>query len=202
MRVATTAAFNQFLIDNGHSYPYGRLQSTRSSFFCKWVMMKGHVTGVTEYFPLLANSFSNGVLLEMIITGRAKPFPPELSEIMDHMHWWGKNHDLEWYNQVVEMMDETLNKEEEVERSELVSIFVSPLVLKEIHANHFAVDSVMEHLLVIEWMKWYMRTYKKGDRTPAPFRTIAEKSVVKIKWAIDRVNTAVAMHPVSSNSAA
>jgi hypothetical protein len=80
MMVPTTPAFNQFLLNNGQSYPYSRLQATRSSFFCKWIMTKGHGTaGVTEYFPVLANSYPNGVLLEMVISGRAKPFPPEMS---------------------------------------------------------------------------------------------------------------------------
>ena len=144
-------------------------------------MTKGYDTpGVTEYFPVLANSLSNGVLLEMIISGRAKPFPPELSQVMDQMHWWGLHHSLAWYEEVVVTLDQALN-EEEIDRREHVSVLISPLVLEEIHV-HYDVDSVAEHLLVLEWMKWYKRTYKKGDCTP--FRAIAEQSSDCIRYAI------------------
>ncbi|MGL5936283.1 MAG: hypothetical protein ACRCZI_11760 [Cetobacterium sp.] len=161
--------------------------------------MKGHQsTGVTEYFPVLGNSFSNGVLLEMIITGRAKPLPPDLCEIMDHSHCWGRAYDAEWYNEVVELLYQSLNNGQEIERTELVSILISPLVLKEIHANH-AVDSVMEHLLVLDWMKWYLQTYNKRDRTS--FRTIAVASVTRIKWSIAQVNSIPVIVVVASNSA-
>jgi hypothetical protein len=185
MRVPTTDAFNRFLLDNGQTYPYSRLQATRGSFFCKWVMTKGYsVAGVTEYFPVLANSHSNAVLLEMIQNGEAKPLPPELSEIMDQMHWWGVHRSLHWYDEVVVMLDEAVDGEVEMEHRELVSVLVAPLVLEEIHF-HFAVDSVAEHLLILEWMKWFRRTYKKGDTTP--FRAMAEKSSDCIKFAISLV---------------
>jgi hypothetical protein len=127
MRVPTTAAFNRFLLDNGQSYPYSRLRATRSSFFCKWIMTKGYgTTGVTEYFPVLANTYPNVLLLDMIISGRAKPFPPEISQMMDHMYWWGRHKDLEWYDEAVELMAVALDKGEEIERSELVSILIAP----------------------------------------------------------------------------
>jgi hypothetical protein len=181
MRVASTKAFNQFLLDNGQAYPYSRLQVTRSSFFYKWIMTKGHgTTGVTEYFPVLANSTPNAVLLYMIESGKAKPLPPVLSQIMDHMHWWGLQCSLEWYQQVIPMLDQALNTEE-INRRELVSLLVYPLVLEDIR-NQFAADSVAEHLLKLEWMKWYKSTYKSGDRTP--FRRVAEKSSQFIKNAI------------------
>jgi hypothetical protein len=186
MRVPTTDAFNQFLLDNGQSYPYSRLQATRNSFFCKWIMTKGHGnTGVTEYFPVLANTYPNILLLDMIMSGRAKPFPKELSQVMDHMHWWGKKQSLEWYESVVVLMDDALNRNGEIERKELVSILISPMVLEKINV-YFASDSIAEHLLMLEWMKWFTMTYKKGDNTP--FRTIAEKSISTIHWAIAQVN--------------
>jgi hypothetical protein len=189
MRVASTLAFNQFLMANGQSYPYSRLQVTRNSFFCKWIMVTGHgITGVTEYFPVLANSFPNRVLLEMIISGRAKPFPPELSQMMDHMFWWGKKEDLEWYEMVVEMMDDALDTEEEIERSKLVSILIEPKVIREIHAHGIAVDSVTEHLLLLDWYTWYVRTYEKEKCVHSPFRSIAVNSIHYIKWAIAQFN--------------
>ena len=83
-------------------------------------------------------------------------------------------------------MDDALSDDKEIERTSLASMLISPLVLEEIHLNHFASDSVGEHLLFVEWMKWYTVAYKKGDSTP--FRTMAEASLKTIKWAIAQVN--------------
>jgi hypothetical protein len=185
MRVPSTVAFNQFLLANGQKYPYSKLQATRSSFFCKWIMTKGYsIGGETEYFPVLANSKSNGVLLEMIRSRDAMPLPQELSEIMDHMRDFGIKLSVAWYESVVEMLNEALNGEVEIERHEFVSMLISPLVLEEIH-RCYDVDSVAEHLLVLEWMKWYVRTYRKGKGDDfLPFGAVAEQSLEHVKTAI------------------
>jgi hypothetical protein len=87
MRITTTSTFSDFLMANSGVYPYSKLRPTRNTFFCKWVMLRGQeltqVGGWTEYFPVMANSLPNGVLLELISSGKAKPFPPELSKVMD-----------------------------------------------------------------------------------------------------------------------
>jgi hypothetical protein len=178
MRVPTTDAFNSFLLANGLTYPYSQLKPTRNSFFCKWIMTKGH-DNVTEYFPVLANSFSHQVLLEMITTGMAKPFPPELSEIMDHMHWWGKHKSIDWFDSVVQLSDAVLNKEEDIRRSELVRVMIIPQVLAEIRA-HFSFDSVAEHLLLLEWTKFFDITYNNN----MSFRTIASLSIESVQYSI------------------
>jgi hypothetical protein len=65
-------------------------------------MLKGEGTDTTEYFPaVLANSLPNAVLLELLSSGKAKPFPPELSEVMDSMYWWGKSKNYEWYEEAI-----------------------------------------------------------------------------------------------------
>jgi hypothetical protein len=90
MRVLSTVAFNQFLLDK-RQYPFNYLYATRRSFFCKWIMLKGQSTlGLTYYFPVFTNTHPNGELLQMISSGAAKPFPPKLSHVMDTMFWWGK----------------------------------------------------------------------------------------------------------------
>jgi hypothetical protein len=58
-------------------------------------MVKGQDRGSTEYFPVLANSLPNGVVEELILSSRGKPFTPELSEIMDSLYWWAKTKDLQ-----------------------------------------------------------------------------------------------------------
>jgi hypothetical protein len=147
-------------------------------------MLKGHGSAGLEYFPVLGNTLSDRDLVEVIISGRAKPLPPLLSQVMDDMFWWGKQMSQRWYDIVVELLSEALDIHVAIERTELVSMFISSLVMAEIH-EHFAVDSVAEHLLLLEWMKWFIRTYKKGDCTQ--FKIMAMKSLEVIEHAISLV---------------
>jgi hypothetical protein len=139
MRVASTPDFNGFLMANAAVFPYSKLRPTRSSFFCKWVMLQGTDRGSTEYLPVLANSLPNGVICELISSGRAKPFTPELSDIMDAMYWWGKNKNVEWYEEVVVMLDEALDAE--YDRKELFRALILGQVKVSIH-EYFGVNSM------------------------------------------------------------
>jgi hypothetical protein len=102
MRVPSNAALNEFLMTNSNVYPYNNLKPTRNSFFCKWVLLKGRDKGVTVNFPVLANGIPNAVLLDLICSGEGKPLPPELSQIMDDMYWWGKTRILSGMNKSLE----------------------------------------------------------------------------------------------------
>jgi hypothetical protein len=165
MRVPSTVAFNQFLMDNSN-YPYTSLQATRNSFFCKWIMLTGrsNVTHLPHLFLVLANSHPNEVLLEMISSGRAKPLPPALSKIMDGMYWWGKAKNYAWYEHVVDNLGVVLdaNDDKEPDIQEIVRFLISYQV-KALLVEHFDRNSLTFHLLFTHWSKWFCRTYKKGD---------------------------------------
>ena len=186
MRVPTTKAFNQFLMANSQRYPYNSLQATRASFFCKWIMLKGRsaVTGLTEYFPTLANSYSNGVLLEMISNGDGKPLPPELSHIMDSMNWWGIKEDLAWYDNVVFILSRSLdigvvhNKKDYVRN--LISLQITKLI-----EPHYDMYTLGFDLLLVEWVLWFDHQYKVEDFDgDFCFRWIAIKSFDQIEAII------------------
>jgi hypothetical protein len=167
MRVPTTVAFNQFLLANSH-YPFNRLKATRSSFFCKWIMLKGQSPiGLTYYFPVFANSHRNEVLLGMIATGQAKPFPPELSHVMDNMFWWGKSHSHQWYEQVIDSIGEILENndkhEEDEQQREIVRYLIS-LQVKSMIQESFDLLSVPLFAVVMDqWLHNFNCTYKKDD---------------------------------------
>jgi hypothetical protein len=183
MRVATAPAFNDFLMANANVYPYSRLKPTRNSFFCKWIMLKGQDMGLTEYFPLLANSIPNRLLLEIISTGEAKPLTPELSDIMDSMYWWGKTKNYQWYEDAVFYIgDEALDTE--YERKELVRSLVAPQIRVEIH-EYFGVNSFTAELLWLNWISWFNATYKAG---PKSFHGMARYSFEYVQWSIAQVN--------------
>jgi hypothetical protein len=183
MRVATTPAFSEFLMVNADVYPYSKLRPTRRSFYCKWVMLQGPERGITEYFPVLANSIPNEVLCELISSGRAKPFTPELTGVMDAMYWWGKNKNNDWYDDVVFMLDEALDAE--YDKKELFRALISGQVKVEIHA-YFGVNSLAAELLWLNWISWYNGAYPFAAKQS--FLTMSLYCFDYIKWAIAQVN--------------
>jgi hypothetical protein len=150
MRVATTPTFSEFLMANSNVYPYSKLKPTRNSFFCKWVMVKGEHMDLEEFFPVLANSLSNGVLLQLLLSGSGKPLPPDLSDIMDSMYWWGKTKDYVWYEDCIEVLGEALWTDEE-DQKELVRTLISMEVRAMVY-EFFHGDSMAAELLHFNWL--------------------------------------------------
>jgi hypothetical protein len=185
MRVTVTEAFSEFLLNNNNVYPYSRLRPTRNTFFCKWVMLQGEQSAREgtwkEYFPVLANSLPNELLLELIMSGKAKPFPPGLSTIMDAMYLWGKLKNPEWYESAMFILDEALDNE--ARRKEIVRALISEEIRVEIH-GYFGVNSLIAELLWLDWISWFNATYKYG---PQSFRGMAMYCFDYIHWRISEV---------------
>jgi hypothetical protein len=184
MRVTITPAVSQYLMDNSTVYPYSNLRATRNSFYCKWVMMQGHDRGSTEYFPVLANSLPNRVLMELIVSERGVPFPPELSSIMDSMYWWGKNKNVAWYDEVIYLLGVALDNDTEDDMMELVRAMISIQVKAEIH-DYFTDDSIVADLLWINWVFWFNATYNDG---PKSFHGRTLYSIEYIRRSMAQVN--------------
>jgi hypothetical protein len=197
MRVPTSAAFNQFLLENSH-YPFNRLKATRNSFFCKWIMLKGtsHL-GLVYYFPVMANSIRNVELLVLISSEHAKPFPPELSHVMDNMYWWGHSRSHLWFEQVIDAMgvllDNVNNNEFDEQQREIVREFIAYEV-KQIILGHFDLMSVPFDIVFDQWWYHFNCAYRKGDFVVGgryTFRQIAESSFEYVEWLIGEVEADV-----------
>jgi hypothetical protein len=194
MRVSITPAFSKFLLDNSEVYPYSELKPTRNSFFCKWVMLQGLVRGSTEYFPVLTNSLPNAVILDLLSSGKAKPFTPELTDVMDSMYWWGKNKNIDWYEDVIMMLDGSLDAE--YDKKELFRALISSQVKVEIH-GYFGVNSMATELLWLNWISWYNRSYQFAPKES--FLAMSLYCFEYVKWSIAQVNySANAPAPVAS----
>jgi hypothetical protein len=204
MRVPTSDALNQFLLANSH-YPFNCLQPTRSSFFCKWIMLAGRSPiGLTYYFPVFANSIPNRQLLEMICSGEAKPMPPKLSHVMDNMYWWGKSRNNHWYEQVVDSIGAFLDeKDVEEDQRELVRYLIA-FEVKWMVQEHFDVMSVPFNVVFDQWFVKFNLTYKKADfdvNSAHTFRSMAEYSFDYVEWLVDETKEqidAVTVDPVMS----
>jgi hypothetical protein len=103
---------------------------------------QGTGQGSTEYFPVLANSLPNGVLEELILSARGKPFTPELSEIMDSLYWWAKTKNLQWYEECIVVIDGALSVEDD--RMEMLQAIISVQVRGEVY---FGIKSMAAELL-------------------------------------------------------
>jgi hypothetical protein len=184
MRIASTHAFSNFLMDNSAVFPYSKLKPTRNSFFCKWVMVKGEDLDSKEYFPVPANSLPNGVLLELVMSGFGKPLPPDISDIMDTLFRWGRVKNYEWYDESVEVIGDALWKEGEVDYKHLVRTLISTevrgIIWEYCHGSYMLSD-----LLHLNWLAWFNDTYHNG---PQSFRGMAQYSFEYVNWSIAQVN--------------
>jgi hypothetical protein len=127
MRIATMPAFSDYLlVANAAMYPYSKLRPTRNSFFCKWVMLQGKVSTreglCMEYFPVLANSIPNTVVIEPHYESQSQAVSTSAQQNNGHH---------EWYEAAVAMLDLALD--EEYDRKELFRALISVQVKVEIH---------------------------------------------------------------------
>jgi hypothetical protein len=180
MRIPLTTAFSEFLMDHSTIYPYSNLKPTRQTFYCKWVLVTGTDRGMREYFPVLSNSYSNRVLLEMISSGVAKPFPPELTKIMDSMYWWGRMKNVQWYDEVIAMLEDALDNDSEYERKELLRALFSFQVKVEI-GLHVQGDSFMADIMWIDWVLWFNLTYE-DEMKHKSFHVLALRCFDYVHW--------------------
>jgi hypothetical protein len=155
-------------------------------------MLKGRssVTGLTEYFPTLANTHSSEELVEMISGGRAKPLPLELSHVMDSMWYWGVRHSFQWYQEVVCIISEALdNNGEGVEDKRNFVRRLLSLQIKEYIELWFAQHSVGFDLVFIAWINWFNSTYSIGAfDNDFCFRWVAIKSFDTVKSILDEIH--------------
>jgi hypothetical protein len=124
------------------------------------------------------------LLMELLLSERGVPLPPELSSIMDSMYWWGKNKSVQWYDEVIYILALSLDNDIEEDRMELVRVMISVQMRAEIHA-YFAADSIVAELLWVNWVFWFNATYKDG---PKSFHGMAMYSIDYVHWCIGQVN--------------
>jgi hypothetical protein len=184
MRIPITPSFSEFLRNNSTVFPYSNLIVTRNSCYCKWIILQGLDRGSREFFPVLANSIPNGLLLELLSNEVALPLTPELSKIMDTMYWWGRNRDIYWFEAVVTMLADAVDADEEYDRKELFRAFISVQVRAEIH-KYFPIDSVVAELLWLNWISWFNATYQMA---PQSFGAMSMYSFDYVSWTIAQVN--------------
>ncbi|CAB9529635.1 hypothetical protein SEMRO_2567_G331480.1 [Seminavis robusta] len=178
-------AFDSFVSQNGHNFPYNCVKRTRSSFITKWVFFNGRGRGddalfrPTSVYALPASCVSLKQLQELIVSKVAVPFPPEHCEVMDCMFWWGACMDNGWYQQVLGFIAFDLKprgyQAGESTRSSLFHYCIYMLMRKKAFPCHNT-DALLAH-----WNKLY---YDYIYRSTGSFFSAATESIRVMEYAI------------------
>ena len=202
MRIVASAQFKEWL-SSKRDYPYSHLTMTRSSFYCKWVMLRANymrMEGVrdvgTECNIVLANSFSVSTLEQLIMTKEARPLPLEMSRIMDDMYVWGRNRSYNWYSGVMDLMHAWLYRAMDVPNKLMVRSCLA-LEIKSLIYTNFAVYSNVAITLYNNWHTWFDNDYKSA---PEDFHALAISSIDYISTAIE-IAIIHSVQPATVNSA-
>jgi hypothetical protein len=74
----------------------------------------------------------------------------------------GEDKNIEWYEQVIGMLDEALENEEDMKV--LVKVFISLQIKAELD-KYFGINSIAAELLLLDWAGWFNDTYKIAPET-------------------------------------
>ena len=194
MRIATTAAFREFLAKNG-VFPFKELSLTRGSIKCKWLLLRSSWRGIrgvlgveVQYFPVLTSTLPSNTVLELIMNEDALPLTPLLAEIMDSMFIWGNGKSSTWYNDTVELFaylleDGINNKREDLMRAQ-IGLYVDRAL--ETHVT----GDIQRDMIWHNWKTYFTEeVYNAGT----PYFDIALNSIAYANWAIAQHNY---NHPV------
>ena len=188
MRLVTTPEFQLFLSKNGSYYPFKELVLTRTSIYCKWLLLKSEwegTRGVLEievnYFPVLTSSLPSKTVQELIMNNKALPVPKSMDEIIDSMFVWGQQKNYLWYCDVVDKIAYYLEEGINNSRKDLVKDFIGLYVQEEVYRH---VQGIIKQDMV--WHLW--ATYFFNNYSGAPFKDLAAGSIEYTNWLIAQVN--------------
>ena len=117
---------------NINVYPMNEIIKTRNMMECKWVLLYSDELGDTAYHCVLCSSMKLNCLQEMMISGHALPMPKPLEYCLEETMRWGKDYDLEYYQQVLQMLAFTAQDNIPVNTKGIVSDAVDILVRIEV----------------------------------------------------------------------
>jgi hypothetical protein len=167
MRITMSPLFKSFL-DNNNRYPWNEIRKTRTSFVCKWVLLRStarqanEVTNCqTEFNSVLSSSFPQDMLEQHLMSGRMFPLTPDFNGIMDDMHVWGQRKSYEWYCDVLELLHSALTGDADVGRKQIVSEVIELQLTATIYM-YFAYNSPVAKIVLEEWNQFFHKRYTRS----------------------------------------
>ena len=157
MRITTTPSFSKWLLSVSSAYPFNELKATRHGFICKYVILKEENLSCWR-----ADSFDGPILEEMIMKGRCKPLPPDMTSIMDFM--LGNKGAIgkrlpQWYNAVLATLYAMLELPEPCGRKEIFTECIYYLVEELISKRYNLYSSSEGEMLMDAWLGYFNHWY-------------------------------------------
>ena len=158
MRITTTPSFSKWLLSVSSAYPFNELKATRHGFTCKYVILKEE----ENLSCWRADSFDGPILEEMIMKGRWKPLPPDMTSVMDFM--FGNNGAIrkrlpQWYNAVLATLYAMLEGPEPCGRKEIFTECIYYLVEELISKRYNLYSSSEGEMLMDAWLGYFNHWY-------------------------------------------
>lgn len=94
---------DKFLQENGSSFPYNRLKSTRRRFIVKYLILQS-VAGnnsMPHYYVVPSSSFNADTVQSLLFTKQALPCVEEWNSMVETMVMWGRSVSESWYQSVI-----------------------------------------------------------------------------------------------------
>jgi len=106
--IVSKDAIKRFVEANHDACPFSEIKSTRSGYYCKWLLFKckGTVSGIMRanrghQIAMLTSSADVNTFHHLLISGQAYPLTPDMEHIQDVMEVWGRNHSAFWHQRVL-----------------------------------------------------------------------------------------------------
>ena len=114
----------RFLLENGSRHPYNDILITRNRMHVQWLMLftsPRPPNGLIDRHPIVVptTTFDADTVQHLLLTKQALPVPNVVSKVIDCMEDWGKEYDLEWYNEVVNLIAYLLSNQTVLTQEEL-----------------------------------------------------------------------------------
>ena len=168
MMIVNPDAYSKFIGINGSTFPYRHCRKTRRSFHVKWLLVDtpndNESRDIFTWTALKSTTFTKKTVNHLIMTKQAYPVPPDMSEIMDVMHVWGKRYDEVWCKRVYDYCAHLCTERYDIGRKLLFHHcleFMVDLMLTK-HFGHIPFCEI--HAFMECWEECFQDEYTYGRR--------------------------------------
>lgn len=185
------ADFSAFPKANGAKCPHNQVFKTRRRFDVKWLVTNkptcADIPGNEGTHTALPSScLYDDVVQYLIVTKDAMPVPPEMLEILDWMHCWGRGPDVNWCAKVVDWLHLLL-----VSKIHLTNRMVPLRDCVEFRVRHMLREMGLERNpflwgnMVHSWHQFFETQCDAGNTS---FYDLAVASVQFVQWTAQEQN--------------
>ncbi|CAB9515204.1 expressed unknown protein [Seminavis robusta] len=176
MRISATPSFSNWLL-SVKRYPFNELRATRHGFTCKYVICD--INSNEKYSCVPTKNFDHVSILEdLIMQGECKPLPPDMTNIMDYMFYWGLQKSPRWYHKVLSTLSGMLVGPEPCERKDMFMECIYWLVREMIMDSSYDFYSNEGQIVMDAWHGYCCHWYDYNNKFSFQILTSMSQSFV------------------------